>query len=99
MFYLLACSKEAKVNERGNGDPRNGIIAKLANKLEGQEKQVNPYGAISVTEVLSKFRKGIKLLTVCYATQRERRRGLECVRDINAKRQTLYEQRTHFTWG
>jgi hypothetical protein len=46
LFYLLACSNKAKINERSKGDARNGVIAKLANKLEGQEEQVNPYRAI-----------------------------------------------------
>ena len=35
LLYFLACSNEAKINERSNGDARNGVIAKLANKLEG----------------------------------------------------------------
>jgi len=46
LFYLLACSNESKIDECSNGDARNGVIAKLTNELEGQEKQVNPYGAI-----------------------------------------------------
>ena len=35
LFYLLTGSNEPKIDKCSNGDARNGVIAELANKLEG----------------------------------------------------------------
>ena len=45
LFDFLTGCDETKVNERGDADAEDGVVAEEVDELEGEEEQVNPDGA------------------------------------------------------